>query len=144
MDSPVGRLLSLPSDLSHGLLPSDRQPVESRESTRAYRARSANFGQPFRSLSDHVYPSLQFLLQVGDVHLVRDAIGVADAFHVAVLHHFLQTPQHGHARQLEGVGDLACANGRTHDGAQEDIDADGSVGQAVAMSRKFRAIVIGS
>jgi hypothetical protein len=67
------------------------------ESLRAHRARSAHFGQLFRSLSDHVYPSLQLLLQVGDIHLVRDAIGVADALHIAVLHHFLQTPQNRYA-----------------------------------------------
>jgi hypothetical protein len=58
---------------------------------------------------------LHFILQIGDVHLVRDAISVADTFHVAVLHQFLQTPQHRHPRQLEGVRDLARANGRTRD-----------------------------
>jgi hypothetical protein len=53
---------------------------------------------------------LQFLLQIVDVHLVRDAIGVTDPFDVTVLRHFLQTPQHRYARQLERVRDLTCAN----------------------------------
>ena len=58
---------------------------------------NAQFSQPVRSLSHHVQTPLQFALQVGDVHLVRDAIGVADALHIAVLRHFLQTPQHRYA-----------------------------------------------
>ena len=66
--------------------------LESPESLRAYRARSAHFGQPFRGLSGEVYASLQFLLKVGDVHLVRDAIGVADALYIAVLNQFLLAP----------------------------------------------------
>ena len=40
--------------------------------------------------------------------------------------------------------DLACANGRAHDRPQEDVDADGSVGQAVAVGRKLRAVVVGN
>jgi hypothetical protein len=58
----------------------------------------------------NVYPSLQLLLQVGDIHLVRDAIGVADALHIAVLNKLFQTPHHGNTRQR--VGDLTGANGR--------------------------------
>ena len=54
---------------------------------------SAQLSQSLRRLRDHVYSPLQFLLQVGDVHLVRDAIGVTDALHIAVLHHILQTLQ---------------------------------------------------
>jgi hypothetical protein len=34
------------------------------------------------------------------------------------------------------VRDLICANARAHDGAQEDVDAEGSIGQAVTVSRK--------
>ena len=82
------------------------------KSLRAYRARSAHFRQPLRRLSDHVYSPLQFLLQVGDIHLVRDAIGVADALHIAVLNQFFQTPHNGYAGQLQSVRDLTCANGR--------------------------------
>ena len=74
-------------------------------------ARSAHFRQPLRSLSHHVYSPLQFPLQVRDIHLVRDAIGVADALLVAVLHHFLQAPQHRYAGQLQRVRDLTCADG---------------------------------
>jgi hypothetical protein len=81
---------------------------------------------------------LQFLLQFRDIHLVRDAIRVADALHIAVLHQFFQTPHYGYARQLQHVGDLACANGRAHDGSQEDVDADGSVGQAVTVGPDSR------
>jgi hypothetical protein len=58
--------------------------VASLGSVRAYRARRAHFGQLFRSLRDHIYSPLQFALQVGDVHLVGDAIGVADALHIDV------------------------------------------------------------
>jgi hypothetical protein len=29
------------------------------------------------------------------------------------------------------VRDLACANRRAHDGPQKDVDADGSIGQAM-------------
>ena len=50
-------------------------------------------------------------LQVRDIHLVRDAIGVADALLVAALHHFLQAPQHRYAGQLQRVRDLTCADG---------------------------------
>jgi hypothetical protein len=42
---------------------------------------NTQLSQSLRSLCDHVYSPLQFLLQVGDVHLVRDAIRVADALH---------------------------------------------------------------
>ena len=62
-----------------------KRTSESLASLRAYRARSAHFGQPFCGLSHHVYSPLQFLLQFRDVHLVRDAISVADALHIAVL-----------------------------------------------------------
>ena len=44
---------------------------------------SVQLSQPFLGLCDHVYSLLQLVLQFGDVHLVRDAIGVADAFHIA-------------------------------------------------------------
>ena len=39
--------------------------------------------------------------------------------------------------------DLTCANGRTHDCAQEDVDADGSIGQAVTVGCKLGAVVVG-
>jgi hypothetical protein len=39
----------------------------------AYRAPRRSSPQPLRSPRDEVYSALQFLLQVGDVHLVRDA-----------------------------------------------------------------------
>ena len=35
------------------------------------------------------------------------------------------------------MGDLTCANGRTHDGAQEDVDAEGSISQAVTVGCKL-------
>ena len=107
-------------------------------------SRTANFRQSLRSLCDHVYSPLQFLLQVGDVHLVRDAIGVADALHIAVLHQFFETPHYGYARQLQRVRDLACANGRAHACLQEDVDADGSVGQALTVRRKLRSVPVGA
>jgi hypothetical protein len=94
-------------------------------------ARSDHFRQPLRGLCDHIYSSLQFLLQVRDIHLVRDAIRVADALHIAVLNQFIETPHYGYAWQLQDVRDLTCANGRAHDGTQEDVNADGSIGQAV-------------
>ena len=72
---------------------------------------AAQLRQPLRHLCDHIYPPLQLVLQFGDVHLVRDAIGVADALHIAVLDQFFQTPHDGYARQLQRVGDLNCANG---------------------------------
>ena len=84
----------------------------------------------------------QLAPQFGDVHLVRDAIRVADALHITVLHHFLQASQHRNARQLQRVCDLTCANGRAHDGSQEDVDADGSVGQAGAVGRTLRVVVV--
>ena len=68
--------------------------------------------EPFRSLRDHVYSPLQFLLQFRDVHLVRDAIRIPDALHIAVLNQFIETPHYGYAGQLESVCDLTCANGR--------------------------------
>ena len=64
-----------------------------------------------RSLSYQVHSPLQFLLQVGEIHLVRDAIGLADALHIAVLNQFFQTPHYGYAWQLQRVSDLAGANG---------------------------------
>jgi hypothetical protein len=33
--------------------------------------------------------------------------------------------------------DLTCTNGRAHDGSEEDVDADGSVGQAITVGSKF-------
>ena len=66
-------------------------------------ARSAHFRQPLRSLHNHVYSPLQFPLQVGNVHLVRDAIRVADTLHVAVLHQFIETPHYRNGRQPQGV-----------------------------------------
>jgi hypothetical protein len=62
----------------------------------------------------------------GNVHLVRDAVSVDDALHIAVLHHFFQTPHYGNAGQLQRVGDLTCANRRASDRAQEDADAANS------------------
>ena len=50
---------------------------------------SAQVSQPLRGLCDHVYSPLQFLLQVGDVHLVRDTI-LADPLHIAVLNQFIE------------------------------------------------------
>jgi hypothetical protein len=97
---------------------------------------------PFRSLCDHIYSPLQFLLQFRDIHLVGHAISVADAFHIAVLNQFIETPHYGYAGQLQCVRDLACANGRAHDRSQEDVDADGSVGQAVTVGRKLRAVLV--
>ena len=55
----------------------------------------------------------------------------------AVLHHFFQAPQHRNAGQLQRACDLTCANGRAHDRAQEHIDADGPIGQAVTLACKF-------
>ena len=60
---------------------------------------------------DHVYSPLQFLLQVDDVHLVRDPISVADALHLTVLNQLFQSPHCGDARRLQRVGDLTGANG---------------------------------
>ena len=42
------------------------------------------------------------------------------------------------------MGDLTCANGRAHACLQEDVDADGSVGQAVTVSRKLRSVPVGA
>ena len=63
-------------------------------------SRTAHFRQSLRRLCDHVYSPLQFLLQVGDVHLVRDAISVADALHIAVLDEFIETPHYGYPWQF--------------------------------------------
>ena len=60
-----------------------------------------------------------------------------------MLNHLFQTPYYGYAGQLQRVRDLACANGRAHDGPQEDVDANGSISQAVTVGRKLRAIVVG-
>jgi hypothetical protein len=60
-----------------------------------------------------------------------------------VLNQFFQTPHYGNARQLQRVRDLTCMNGRAHDRAQEDVDANGSVGQAVTVGRELCAIVVG-
>ena len=40
--------------------------------------------------------------------------------------------------------DLAYANGRAYDSWQEDVDADGSVGQAVTVGRKLRSVPVGA
>src|SRR4051794_33206782 len=56
-------------------------------------SRSAQFGESFCSIDDQVYSSLQLPLQVGNIHLVGDAIGVANAFHITLLRQVLQTPQ---------------------------------------------------
>ena len=66
--------------------------------------RTAHFRQSLRRLCDHVYLPLQLLLQVGDVHLVRDAIGVADALHIAVRDEFIETPHYGYRGSIS-----ACA-----------------------------------
>ena len=47
------------------------------------------------------------------------------------------------AGQLEGVRDL-CANGRAHDGSKEDLYADGSIGQAVTVSRELALELCGA
>jgi hypothetical protein len=69
---------------------------------------SAEVSQSFRSLSHHVDAPLQLALLFGDVHLVRDAISVADALHIAVLQHFLQAAQNRYARELQrsGIADI--------------------------------------
>ena len=97
-----------------------------------------------RVIANHVYSPLRFLLQVGDVHLVRDAVGVVDALHIPVLNHLFQTPHYGYAWQLQRVSDLTCANGRAHDGSQEDVNADSSIGQAVTVGRKLRSVPVGA
>ena len=48
-----------------------------------------------------------------------------------------EAPQHRYAWQLQRVRDLACANGPAHDATEEDVDADGSVGQAVTVGREL-------
>ena len=65
---------------------------------------TAGLSNPNRPLPPTSSRSLQpclfaaaVLLQLGDVHLVRDAIGGADALDIAVLHHILQAPQHRYA-----------------------------------------------
>ena len=93
-------------------------------------------------LGDHVDAALQPLLQIRNVHLVGDAIGVADALDVAVLHHFLQAAQHRGARQVQRVRDRAGGNGRAHERAQEHIDADGAEAGAVAMGGKRRSVIV--
>ena len=45
------------------------------------------------------------------------------------------------SRLLQGVRDLT-SNGRAQTVTQEDVDADGSVGQAVTVGRKLRAKVV--
>jgi hypothetical protein len=52
-----------------------------------------------------------------------------------LLNQFFQTPHYGYERQLQRVRDLTCANGRAHDGAHEDVDADVSVGQVTVGSK---------
>jgi adenylate cyclase len=42
------------------------------------------------------------------------------------------------------VRDLACANARAHACLQEDVDADGSVGQALTVRRKLRSVPVGA
>src|SRR5262249_30730118 len=79
--------------------------------------RALNSANLFAISVYHVDPSLQLALQFGDIHLVCDAISVADALHIAVLNHLFQTSHYGYAGQPQGVRDLTCANGRAHDGA---------------------------
>ena len=35
-------------------------------------------------------------------------------------------------------------NRRAHDGSEEDVDADGSIGQAVTVGRELRAVIVGN
>jgi hypothetical protein len=42
------------------------------------------------------------------------------------------------------VRDLACASGRAHDRAQDDVDAYCSIGQAVTVGRKLRSVPVGA
>ena len=51
---------------------------------------------------------------------------------------------YGNARQLQRVRDLACANGRAHDGSKEDLYADGSIGQAVTVRRELTLELCGA
>ena len=74
---------------------------------------AAQLSQPLRSVRDHLYPLLQFLLQFRDFHLVRDAVSVADALHIAVLNQLLQTPNYGYAGQLQSVRDLMRGQANT-------------------------------
>ena len=55
---------------------------------------------------------------------------------------FIETPHYGYPWQLQRVRDLTCTNRRVHDGSQEDVNADGSIGQAVTVGRKLRALVV--
>ena len=59
------------------------------------------------------------------------------------LNQFFQTPHNGYARQLQSVRDLTGASWRAHDGSQEDVDADGSIGRAVTLDRKLHTAVAG-
>jgi hypothetical protein len=81
--------------------------IYGQESNYTPSALSTHFRQLPRSLRHHVYPPLQFLVQVGDVHLVRDAIGVADAPHIAV-----PNPVLSRRRTTDMWGSFsACASG---------------------------------
>jgi hypothetical protein len=53
-----------------------------------------HFGQFLCRIRNHFYSSLEFDLQIGDVHLIGHAISIADAFHIAALRQLLQTSQH--------------------------------------------------
>jgi hypothetical protein len=44
----------------------------------------------------------------------------------------------GSGKQWRALADLTCANRRRHDGPQEDVDANGSVGQAVTVGPQTR------
>ena len=60
-----------------------------------------------------------------------------------MLNQFIETPHYGHAWQLQRVSDLAGANGGAQR-SQGDVDADGSVGQAVTVGSKLRTVVVGN
>ena len=97
------------------MLPCEAPPARLTASARslpAYCAPAFNSANLFAVSATMSIRRCSLLLQFGDVHLVRDAIGVADALHIAVLNQFFQTPHYGYARQLQRVRDLTCANGR--------------------------------
>jgi hypothetical protein len=80
-------------------------------------------------------------IQIGKVWITVDV--EAQAFAIFLARPFAIPHLRRYARQLEGVRDLACSQGRTHDGPQEDVGADGPIGQAVTVGRKLRAVVVG-
>src|SRR6266566_1924452 len=106
-------------------------------------SRSAiQFRQFSSGLQDHVDPSLEFVLQLWDIHLVGDTVRIANPLHIALLHHFLETSYHRHSRQFERSGNRACADRRAHEGPKKHIDPNGSYGAAIAVGSEFGAVVV--